>query len=65
VAEVIAESGKGCVFQRVGIPDRFISHGYPEDLMNLYKIDADGIIEKVREVMGREFEADEDWEDEV
>ena len=65
VAEVIAESGKGCAFQRVGIPDRFISHGYPEDLMNMYKIDTDGIVEKVREVMGREFEADEDWEDEV
>lgn len=65
VAEVIAESGKGCAFQRVGIPDTFISHGYPEDLMNMYKIDADGIVEKVREMMGREFEADEDWEDEV
>lgn len=33
--------------------------------MNMYKIDTDGIVEKVREVMGREFEADEDWEDEV
>jgi len=65
VADVIAESGKGCAFQKVGIPDEFTIIGYPEDIMHYYKIDADGIIEKVREVMGRDFEADEDWEDEV
>jgi len=33
--------------------------------MHNYKIDTDGIIEKVREILGRDFEADEDWEDEV
>jgi len=65
VADVIAASGKGCAFQKVGIPDTFCPHGYPEDLMNYYKIDTDGIIEKVREVMGKDFEEDEDWEDEV
>lgn len=65
VAEVLAESGKGCAFERVGIPDQFTIIGYPEDIMNYYKIDTDGIIEKVREVMGRDFEEDEDWEDEV
>ena len=65
VAEVIAESGKGCAFQRVGIPDAFTIIGYPEDILNYYKIDTDGVVEKVREVLGREFEADEDWEDEV
>lgn len=65
VAEVIAGSGKGCAFQRVGIPDTYCPHGYPEDLMNIYKIDTDGIVEKVREIMGRDFEQDEDWEDEV
>ncbi len=65
VADVIAASGKGCAFTKVGIPDTFTPHGYPEDLMNLYKTDTDGIVAKVREIMGREFEADEDWEDEV
>ena len=65
VADVIAGSGKGCAFQKVGLPDAFSPHGYPEDLMNHYKIDTDGIIEKVREVMGRDFEEDENWEDEV
>ena len=65
VAEVIAESGKGCAFQRVGIPDAFTIIGYPEDILHYYKIDTDGIVEKVREILGRDFEADEDWEDEV
>jgi transketolase len=65
VADVIAASGRGCAFEKVGIPDVFTPHGYPEDLMHNYKIDTDGIIEKVREILGRDFEADEDWEDEV
>jgi transketolase len=65
VADVIAASGKGCAFSKLGIPDEFASHGYPEDLMNHYKIDTDGIVEKAREIMGKDFEEDEDWEDEV
>ena len=65
VADVIAASGKGCAFHKIGLPDCFVCHGYPEDLMNMFKIDSDGICEKVRELMGREWEEDEDWEDEV
>lgn len=65
VADVIAESGKGCAFQKVGIPDEFSMIGYPEDIQHHYKIDTDGILDKVREIMGRDFEEDEDWEDEV
>jgi transketolase len=65
VADVIAESGKGCAFNKVGIPDKFTIVGYPEDLQHYYSIDTDGIIAKVREIMGRDFEEDEDWEDEV
>jgi len=65
VAEVIAESGKGCAFERVGIPDEYSMIGYPEDIQSHYKIDTDGIMEKVRGVLGRDFEEDEDWEDEV
>ncbi len=65
VADVIAASGKGCAFQKVGIPDEFTIIGYPEDILHHNKVDTDGIIEKVREVMGRDFEEDEDWEDEV
>ena len=64
VAEVVAEFGKACAFTRVGIPDKFSPHGYPEDLMHYHKIDTDGIVEKVRELLGKEFEKEEDWEDE-
>ncbi len=65
VADVIAQSGKGCAFKKVGIPDCFCEVGYPEDLYTHYRLDTDGIIETVREVMKIEFEEDEDWEDEV
>lgn len=65
VAEVIAGAGKGCAFERLGIPDCFCKIGLHEDLMALYGIDTNGILQKVREVMGRDFEEDDDWEDEV
>ena len=65
VAAVIAGSGKGCAFEKLGIPDTFCSHGYPEDLMHVFKIDTDGILDKAREVLGRDFEEDDDWEDEI
>jgi len=65
VADVIAASGKGCAFNKLGVPDTFCPHGNPEDLMHMYKIDTDGIIETVGELMQRDFEEDEDWEDEV
>lgn len=65
VADVIAESGKGCAFEKVGIPDCYCEVGYPEDLYSHYQLDTDGIIGKVRAVMGKDFEEDDDWEDEV
>ena len=65
VADVIASSGKGCAFAKIGIPDEFSLVGYPEDLYAHYKLDTNGIIDQVREIMGRDFEEDEDWEDEV
>jgi len=65
VADVIAASGKGCAFAKFGIPDCFCEVGYPEDLYSHYGLDANGIIDKVREIMGKEFEEDENWEDEV
>lgn len=65
VADVIASSGKGCAFHKLGIPDVFSEVGYPEDLYAYYKLDANGILDTAREMMGMEFEEDEDWEDEV
>jgi transketolase len=65
VAEVIAASGKGCVLRRLGLQDEFSIVGYPEDLLHRYNIDADGIVEAIQQVMKTDFEADEDWEDDV
>jgi transketolase len=64
VGSVIAESGKGCVFKKHGMYDQFATIGYAEDLYSYYGLDANGIIDQVRKLMGREFEADENWEDE-
>ena len=64
VASVIAESGKGCVFKKHGLNDTFATIGYAEDLYAHYGLDANGIVDKVREMMGMEFEADENWDDE-
>ena len=65
VAEVVIESGKACAFKMCGIPDKFAPIGLHEDIMSILKIDANGIIEAVKEVMGKDFELDDDWDDEV
>lgn len=64
VGSVIAESGKGCVFQKHGIQDEYALIGYAEDLYAHYGLDTNGIIDRVRQMMGKEFEAEESWEDE-
>lgn len=63
VGSIIAESGKGCVFKKHGIYDEYAMIGYAEDLYAHYGLDANGIIDQVRGMMGKEFEADENWED--
>jgi len=65
VAEVITEEGKSCRLKRLGIPDVFAIVGQTDDLYNLYKIDAEGITEAVAEMLGKEVEEDDDWEDEL
>jgi transketolase len=65
VADVIAGSGKGCVLRKLGLQDEFSIVGYPDDLLHFYKMDADGIMEAIGDVMKMDFEEDEDWEDEV
>lgn len=65
VADVIAASGKGCVLHKLGLQDEFSIVGYPDDLLHYYKMDADGILEAVQSVLKMDFEADENWEDEV
>ncbi|NLC04123.1 MAG: transketolase family protein, partial [Tissierellia bacterium] len=65
VAEVVVKSGKACAFEILGIPDTFSIIGLHEDLMAHYKIDKNGIMEAVRNLMGRDFEEDDNWDDEV
>ncbi len=65
VAEVVAGSGKACAFHMLGIPDTYSIIGLHEDLMAYYEIDMNGIVENVRILMGRDFEEDENWDDEV
>ncbi|HBL41635.1 MAG TPA: transketolase [Ruminococcaceae bacterium] len=65
VAEVIAETGKGCAFKRLGIQDKFAPIGLHEDIMSMLGIDSNGIIAAVRETMKADFELDDDWDDEV
>lgn len=65
VAEVVVESGKGCAFKKLGHPDKFAPIGLHEDIMSIVGIDANGIIEAVREVMHKDFELDDNWDDEV
>lgn len=65
VADVIAEYGKGCAFKKLGIQDKFAPIGLHEDIMSMIGIDSNGIIDAVREVMHKDFEEDDNWDDEV
>lgn len=64
VGSVIAESGKACAFRKHGLNDEFATIGYAEDLYAHYGLDANGIIDRVRSMVGVDFEEDENWDDE-
>jgi len=61
VAAVIAESGKGCAFRRLGHPDAFSGMGIPEDLMHRAGLDDDGILAAVAALMKTAVASDGDW----
>lgn len=65
VAEVVVESGKACAFRRLGLQDKFSAIGLHEDLMHENGIDAEGIYNAIGDLMKMDFEADEDWGDDV
>lgn len=48
VASIIAESGVGTRFKRLGIPDVFPALGYPEELYDHYGYGPDGIVQAVK-----------------
>lgn len=64
VAEVMAQTGKGCAFKMLGHKG-FAPIGLHEDIMSAVGIDANGIIAAVREVMQADFEEDDNWDDDV
>ena len=64
VGDVIARSGKACAFKMLGHQDAFSTIGLHEDLMSLAGIDANGIVAAVSEVMHKDFEEDDNWDDE-
>ena len=64
VAEVMVEAGKGCAFKMLGHQDKFAPIGLHEDIMSEVGIDTNGIIAAVREVMNKDFEEDDNWDDE-
>lgn len=65
VAEIIAESGMGCAFRRLGLQDSFSPIGYHEDLMAHHQIDSNGIIACAQALLQLDFEEDDNWDDEV
>ncbi len=64
VSEVVVDSGKACAFKMLGHEDKFAPIGLHEDIMSIVGIDANGIINAVREVMNKDFEEDDNWDDE-
>ena len=64
VASVIAEEGLGISFKKHGLQDCFSAIGYAEDLYAHYGLDANGIADQARLMMGIEPNDDDNWEDE-
>ena len=64
VASVLAEEGLGIQFRKQGLQDVFSAIGYAEDLYAHYGLDANGIADQVRLMMGIEPSDDDNWEDE-
>ncbi|MGI6221056.1 MAG: transketolase family protein [Coriobacteriales bacterium] len=52
VAEFLLESGYHPKFARIGLPDEFAVLGAPDAVYHYYKMDKDGIVAKVLELMG-------------
>ena len=64
VASVLAEEGLSVQFKKHGLQDIFSAIGYAEDLYSYYGLDANGIADQARLMMGIEPMDDDNWEDE-
>jgi transketolase len=54
VAETLADAGAGVPFRRHGVPDEHVVIGPPAALYNRYRLDAAGVVEVARELIGAE-----------
>ncbi|QIA06698.1 1-deoxy-D-xylulose-5-phosphate synthase [Draconibacterium halophilum] len=53
ILEFMAENGFTNKIKILGIPDKFVEHGTPEELYNECGIDAKGIVRTVKELVGK------------
>ncbi|MCW7755115.1 1-deoxy-D-xylulose-5-phosphate synthase [Desulfobotulus sp. H1] len=51
VLEFFAEEGLICPLKRVGIPDRFMAHGHPDELRKACGLDAHSIVQVARNLL--------------
>jgi len=58
ITEYMADSGHHKSITRLGIPDRFIEHGKPTELYRECGFDAQGIEDKVKEIIGAKLSAE-------
>jgi transketolase len=63
VAEVLAETGKGYAFCRLGHRDQWLGMGVPEDLMHEGGFDEDAIVAAIEQLTQKRLEPDGDWDD--
>jgi 1-deoxy-D-xylulose-5-phosphate synthase len=55
VVEFLADNGIGIPVHRLGIPDRFITHGSLRELHRECRIDVDAIVETVKNIVNEDF----------
>ena len=54
VAEILSESGKkNVLFQRFGLPDKFVSHGSIKDLLYNVKLDVENLVNRIETFMAQ------------
>ncbi|HUG09002.1 MAG TPA: transketolase C-terminal domain-containing protein, partial [Acidimicrobiia bacterium] len=53
VMEALAAAGMAKEVTRIGVPDRFLPHGSPSDIMESLGMDPDSVVERVLVALGR------------
>ena len=53
VADVMVEAGVNARLKKIGVPDKFVDHGYPEEIYPAYGMDTAGIVTTALEFMGK------------